>query len=61
MGKHGLKTVLAFFNGELQVINLGLEDFADTLQAGNTPVVHVRWAPPAAGNEDLLSLLDKLK
>lgn len=47
--------------GELRVINLGLESFAETLKKRETPVMHVRWQPPAMGDEDLLTLLDKLK
>ena len=49
------------FNSELKVINMGLAGFAETLKERGTPVMHVRWQPPAMGNEDLLSLLDKLK
>ncbi len=49
------------FNSELKVINLGLEGFAETLKERGTQVIHVRWQPPAMGDDDLLSLLDKLK
>jgi len=49
------------FEKELKVINMGLESFAETLKEREAPVMHVRWQPPAMGNEDLLSLLDKLK
>lgn len=49
------------FDSELQVINLGLEGFAETLKERGTAVMHVRWQPPAMGDENLLSLLDKLK
>jgi hypothetical protein len=44
-----------------KVVNLGLEDFAQSLKDKNVAVIHVRWKPPAMGNADLLSLLDKLK
>lgn len=44
-----------------KVINLGLEDFAENLKNKDVPVTHVRWQPPAMGDADLLSLLDKLK
>lgn len=44
-----------------KVINLGLEDFAENLKRKDIAVIHVRWQPPAMGNADLLSLLDKLK
>jgi len=49
------------FDSELKVINMGLEGFAETLKERGTQVIHVRWQPPAMGDEDLLSLLDKLK
>lgn len=49
------------FKKELKVINMGLEGFAETLKERGTSVMHVRWQPPAMGDEDLLSLLDKLK
>ena len=49
------------FSDELKVINMGLEGFAETLKEQDAKVIHVRWQPPAMGNEDLLSLLDKLK
>lgn len=49
------------FNSELKVINMGLEGFADTLKDRGVKVLHVRWQPPAQGDDDLLSLLDKLK
>jgi len=49
------------FEKELKVINMGLEGFAETLKERETPVMHVRWQPPAMGDADLLSLLDKLK
>lgn len=49
------------FKQDLKVINMGLEGFAQTLKERGSQVMHVRWQPPAMGNEDLLSLLDKLK
>jgi len=49
------------FNSELKVINMGLEGFAETLKERGTQVLHVRWQPPAMGDDNLLNLLDKLK
>lgn len=40
-------------------INLGLEGFADALQAQGAAVVHVEGAPPAV-DEETASILDKL-
>ncbi len=53
--------MIELFTKELKVINIGLEGFAETLKERKTPVMHVRWQPPAMGDDDLLSLLDKLK
>ena len=33
----------------LRVVNLGLEIFADELQAEGATVIHVDWRPPAGG------------
>ncbi len=46
--------------GELKVINVGLEGFAETLQGLGVPVVHVDWRPPAGGDARLAGLLAKL-
>jgi len=43
------------------VINVGLELFAESLQAQGVPVVSVAWRPPAGGKQHLLDLLDKLE
>lgn len=43
------------------VINVGLELFAESLQAQGVQVVSVDWQPPAGGKQHLLDLLDKLE
>lgn len=43
------------------VINVGLELFAESLQAQSVPVVSVDWRPPAGGKQRLIDLLDKLE
>ncbi|MDR7545402.1 MAG: acyl-CoA synthetase FdrA [Armatimonadota bacterium] len=43
------------------VINVGLELFAESLQAQGVPVVSVDWRPPAGGKAYLMDLLDKLE
>jgi FdrA protein len=43
------------------VVNIGLELFAESLQAQGVPVVSVDWQPPASGKQHLLDLLDKLE
>ena len=44
----------------LRVINLGLEVFAQELEAEGVTVLHVDWQPPAggAGGAELLAQLD---
>jgi FdrA protein len=45
---------------EICVINIGLETFAQDLQARKTPVIHVDWSPPAVSNARIADLLSKL-
>ena len=42
------------------VINIGLESFADDLQAQDVVSISVDWAPPAGGDPVLAGLLSKL-
>lgn len=44
----------------LKVINIGLRCFADDLQEQNVEVIHVDWSPPAAGDDDLIKLLQMI-
>jgi len=41
-------------------INLGLEEFAKSLQDQGAKVIHVDWAPPPPVDEEMEDLLDKL-
>jgi len=41
------------------VINLGVEDFAESLRAQEVEVVHVDWTPPAGGDREMIELLDQ--
>ena len=43
----------------LRVVNIGLELFAQDLDAAGVPVVHVDWRPPA-GDTDMAALLSQL-
>ncbi len=47
-------------NSEMQVINMGLESFADSLKAQGVSAQHVIWRPPAGGNPEIIAILDKL-
>lgn len=49
------------FSSELNVINLGLEGFADTLRAQGARATQVDWRPPAGGNSKLIRLFDRLE
>ena len=44
----------------LRVINVGLESFKQELEAQQTEVIQVEWAPPAGGDPALATLLSKL-
>ena len=41
-------------------VNIGVEDFADTLESQGFQVLHVDWSPPAGGDTEMISLLEKL-
>lgn len=49
------------FESDLQVVNLGLESFAETLTARGVRAVQVEWKPPAGGNDKLIKLFDRLE
>ena len=42
------------------VINLGLNQFAQSLDEQGAEVVQVDWTPPAGGDKEMVDLLDKL-
>ena len=46
---------------EMEIINVGLMGFCDSVQAQQVPCIHVDWRPPAGGNLRLLEILDRLK
>jgi FdrA protein len=52
---------LAVLNEPLAGINVGLESFAESLQAQEAPVIQVDWRPPAGGDERLMAILEKMK
>ena len=47
----------ALLGGDVRVVNVGLELFAETLAALGVPVVAVEWRPPAGGDPRLAALL----
>lgn len=53
---------LAAFAAEgLTAVNVGLESFADSINAQGGTAVQVEWRPPAGGNEKLMAILAKMK
>ncbi|PNV59863.1 fdrA domain protein [Clostridium sp. chh4-2] len=44
----------------MEVINLGLTGFYDSVRSQQIPCVHVDWRPPAGGNLRLIEILDRL-
>jgi FdrA protein len=42
------------------VINIGVQDFADSLTMQGAAVVQVNWVPPAGGDPEMIALLDQL-
>lgn len=46
--------------GPIIVINLGLQKFAESLEAQKVEVVQVDWVPPAGGDKEMLDLLERL-
>lgn len=43
-----------------KVINIGLRSFFESSNNQGIPVVHIKWEPPAHGNQELVFLLEKL-
>ena len=41
-------------------INIGVEDFAENLEAQDAKVLHVNWTPPAGGDPEIIAILDKI-
>jgi FdrA protein len=53
--------VLSAFKEPLAAINVGVESFYDSLKSQGAEAVQVDWRPPASGNDDLMSILEKMK
>ncbi len=48
------------FKSELSAVNLGLDEFADTLERQGVAVARVDWKPPAGGDRKIAELLSRL-
>jgi len=57
---HGGKSAPDIFNSEMQVINVGLDIFKDSLVAQKVKVKQVDWQVPAKGDMKLVNILKKL-
>ena len=44
----------------LVVINVGLRGFAESLEQQGVDVTQVDWVPPAAGDQEMIDLLEGL-
>lgn len=42
------------------VVNIGIRDFAESLEAQEVPVVQVEWTPPPELDDDVAKLLEAL-
>ena len=45
---------------QVNVVNIGLEQFFISLKDQEVNVTHVSWSPPAGGDKELAAILDKL-
>ena len=41
-------------------VNIGVEDFANSLKIQGAEVIQVDWTPPAGGDREMMELLDQL-
>ena len=55
-----VKSINELFRQRLNVVNMGLESFADNLAREGVAVTQVAWKPPAGGNKATADLLDRL-
>ena len=44
----------------IRAVNVGVEDFAESLEAQGTEVVHVSWTPPAGSDQEIMAILDQI-
>ncbi len=49
-----------FLSTPIVAINIGLSQFAQSLEEQGVEVVQVDWAPPAGGDREMMDLLDNL-
>ena len=54
------ESAYTLLNEPIVIINLGLKQFAKSLEEQEIEVVHVDWIPPAGGDQELIDLLETL-
>ena len=47
-------------SGQLVVVNIGLRGFAESIEDQEIEIVHIDWYPPAAGDQEMIDLLENL-
>lgn len=52
--------VLDLLKGPILAINVGVQDFGETLEQQDVSVIYVEWTPPAGGDQEMIDLLDAL-
>jgi hypothetical protein len=52
--------IAALLRGDVRVINIGLESFAEELRRAGVAVVQLDWRPPAVADPRIRRLLAKL-
>lgn len=55
-----MNDIKKLFKSELKVVNIGLEGFYESTMKQGTTSVHVKWRPPAGGDDRLIDILAKL-
>ena len=53
-------SVLDLLKGPILAINVGVQDFGETIEQQGVSVIYVEWAPPAGGDQEMIDLLDSL-
>ena len=43
-----------------RAVNIGIQDFAETLRSQQAEVLQVNWSPPAGSDQEMLDLLERL-
>jgi hypothetical protein len=54
------KRIVDFLSEPVVVVNVGLGQFAKSLEAQSVEVVQVDWIPPAGGDQEMIDLLEDL-